>query len=262
VVVLAIGEEAFQSGEGRSQVSISLTPPQQKMFEAIYAVNKNIVVVLMNGRPMAITDIAEKVPSILETWHLGTASGDAIADVLFGKYNPSGKLPVSFPRHVGQIPLYYNVKTTGRPSNPDGMVFWSHYTDDKNEALFPFGHGLSYTSFEYKDVKISSPSFTTGEKLSVSVTITNTGKVKGKEVVQLYTRDLIGSLTRPVKELKGFQLIELGPKESKTITFDITEETIQFYTVNKKWEAEAGEFKAFVGGSSDTNLEIDFSFKK
>ncbi|WP_299218003.1 beta-glucosidase BglX [uncultured Aquimarina sp.] len=262
IVVLAIGEEAFQSGEARSQVSIELTKPQQKLFEEIYAVNKNIVVVLMNGRPMAISDIAEKVPSILETWHLGSASGNAIADVLFGDYNPSGKLPVSFPRHVGQLPLYYNVKNTGRPSNPDGMVFWSHYTDEKNDALFPFGHGLSYTTFEYKDLKVSTPSFASGGNISVSVTITNTGKRKGKEVVQLYIRDLIGSLTRPVKELKGFELIELEPKESKTVTFSVNEETIQFYTANKKWEAEPGDFKAFVGGTSDTGLEIDFSFKK
>ncbi|WP_299434764.1 beta-glucosidase BglX [uncultured Aquimarina sp.] len=262
VVILALGEEAFQSGEARSQVSIELTKPQQKLFEAVHAVNKNIVVVLMNGRPMVIADIAEKAPSIVEAWHLGSASGNAIADVLFGDYNPSGKLPVSFPRNVGQLPLYYNVKNTGRPSNADGMVFWSHYTDEKNDALYPFGHGLSYTSFKYKDLKISAPSFASGGNLSVSVTITNTGERKGKEVVQLYIRDLIGSLTRPVKELKDFKLVELESKESQTVTFNIDEKTVQFYTANKKWEAEPGDFKAFVGGSSATNLEIDFSFKK
>ena len=262
VVVLVVGEEAFQSGEARSQVSIELTKPQQKLFEAVYAVNKNIVVVLMNGRPLAIPTIAENANSILETWHLGSTSGDAIADVLFGDYNPSGKLPVSFPRHVGQLPLYYNAKNTGRPSNPEGMVFWSHYTDEKNDALFPFGYGLSYTNFKYKDLKVNTPSFTTGENISISVTVTNSGKRKGKEVVQLYLRDLIGSITRPVKELKGFEVIELEPNESKTISFTISEETIQFYTANKKWEAEPGDFKAFIGGSSTTNLEIDFSYKK
>ncbi|WP_299898229.1 beta-glucosidase BglX [uncultured Aquimarina sp.] len=261
VVVLALGEEAFQSGEARSQVSIELTPPQQKLFDAVYAVNKNIVVVLMNGRPMALSNIAEKASAILETWHLGSTSGNAIADVLFGDYNPSGKLPVSFPRHGGQAPLYYNVKNTGRPVNQDGMVFWSHYTDEKNDALFPFGHGLSYTDFEYKDLKVSAPTFSAGGKLLVSVIVKNTGKVKGKEVVQLYLRDLIGSLTRPVKELKGFQLIELGPQESKTVTFTIDEKTIQFYTANKKWEAEPGDFKVFIGGSSKTELESNFSFK-
>lgn len=261
VVVLALGEEAFQSGEARSQVSIELTPPQQKLFDAVYAVNKNIVVVLMNGRPMAISNIAEKAPAILETWHLGSTSGNAIADVLFGDYNPSGKLPVSFPRHGGQAPLYYNIKNTGRPVNQDGMVFWSHYTDEKNDALFPFGHGLSYADFEYKDLKVSAPTFSVGGKLSASVTVKNVGKVKGKEVVQLYIRDLIGSLTRPVKELKGFQLIELGPQESKTVTFTIDEKTIQFYTANKKWEAEPGDFKVFIRGSSKTELESNFSFK-
>ncbi|MEW7290152.1 beta-glucosidase BglX [Aquimarina sp. 2304DJ70-9] len=262
VVVLALGEEAFQSGEGRSQVNIALTMPQQKLFEAVHAVNKNIVVVLMNGRPLVITDVAKKAPAILETWHLGSESGNAIADVLFGDYNPSGKLPVSFPRSVGQVPLYYNSKNTGRPTNVNDMVFWSHYTDEKNDALFPFGHGLSYTSFEYKNLEVSAPSFSTGNAITISVTVTNTGKRKGKEVVQLYIRDLVGSITRPIKELKGFELIELEARESKTISFTINEEIIQFYTVNKKWEAEPGEFKVFIGGSSKTSLEANFSFKK
>ncbi len=262
LVILAIGEEAYQSGEARSQVSLSITAPQQKMFEAIYEVNKNIVVVLMNGRPLAIPTIAEKVPAIVETWHLGSESGNAIADVLTGAYNPSGKLPVSFPRHVGQMPLYYATKTTGRPSNPDGMVFWSHYTDEKNDALFPFGYGLSYTTFEYKDLVLSASSFGTGGKITATVTVTNTGDRKGKEVVQLYVRDLIGSLTRPIKELKGFEMIELNPKESKKVTFTIDEKMLQFYTPNKKWEAEAGDFKVFVGGNSVDVLESDFVFKK
>ncbi|GAA4273069.1 beta-glucosidase BglX [Aquimarina gracilis] len=262
VVVMAIGEEAFQSGEGRSQVNIELTIPQQKLFDAVWEVNKNIVVTLMNGRPLAITNIAEKAPAILETWHLGSESGNAIADVLFGDYNPSGKLPVSFPRHVGQVPIYYNAKNTGRPLNKDGMVFWSHYTDEKNDPLFPFGHGLSYTTFQYKDFKISEDSFSSGEEITVSVTVTNTGKRKGKEVVQLYIQDLIGSLTRPIKELKGFELIELEPGQSKEVSFVITQETIQFYTANKKWEAEPGDFKIFIGGSSNTKLEKGFSFTK
>ncbi|MBL0682208.1 beta-glucosidase BglX [Aquimarina mytili] len=262
VVVLAIGEEAFQSGEGRSQVSITLTAPQQKLFEAVWAANKNIVAVLMNGRPLAISNIAKKTPAILETWHLGSESGNAIADVLFGDYNPSGKLPVSFPRNVGQMPLYYNIKNTGRPTNKNDMVFWSHYTDEQNEALFPFGFGLSYTTFEYKNLELDVSSFTSGGAITVSVTLANTGKRKGKEVVQLYIRDIIGSITRPVKELKGFELVELDAGKSKTVSFTINEETIQFYTANKKWEAEPGQFKVFVGGSSKTTLEADFSFKK
>ncbi|MDY8134755.1 beta-glucosidase BglX [Aquimarina sp. 2201CG5-10] len=262
IVLLAIGEEAFQSGEARSQVDIELTKPQKELFKAVYAVNKNIIVVLMNGRPLAITNIAEKVPAIVETWHLGSESGNAIADVLFGDYNPSGKLPVSFPRHVGQLPLYYNAKNTGRPSNPDGMVFWSHYTDEKNDPLFPFGHGLSYTTFEYKNLVLSKSSFSKGGNIKASVTITNTGERKGREIVQLYIRDLVGSITRPVKELKGFELIELDPGKSETVTFTIDEKTIHFYTANKKWEAEPGDFKIFVGGSSETKLESNFSFKK
>jgi len=250
------------SGEGRSQTSIELTIPQQKMFEAVHKVNKNIVVVLMNGRPLVIGNVTEKTSGLLETWHLGSESGNAIADVLFGAYNPSGKLTVSFPRSAGQIPIYYNAKNTGRPINNDGLVFWSHYTDEKNDPLFPFGYGLSYTTFEYKDLKISSPSFSSGGKTRISVTVVNTGKRKGKEVVQLYIRDLVGSITRPIKELKGFELIALEPGKSKVVTFEITEETIQFYTANKKWEAEPGDFKVFVGGNSKNTLETNFSFNK
>ena len=259
VVILAIGEEAFQAGEARSQVNIDLTEPQKRLFEQVQKVNKNIIVVLMNGRPMAIPEIAEKAPAIVEAWHLGSRSGNAIAKVLFGDYNPSGKLPVSFPRHVGQLPLYYNAKTTGRPVNNDGMVFWSHYTDELNTPLFPFGHGLSYTDFTYSDFTLSANTFKKGERLTATVTVTNSGKVAGKEVVQLYIRDLFRSLTRPVKELKGFEMISLKPGESKTVNFTIDEKMLQFYTAAKKWEAESGDFKAFVGGSSETNLEKDFS---
>ncbi len=262
LVIMVLGEEAFQSGEARSQVSISLTHPQKKMFDEVYAVNKNIVVILMNGRPMAIPDIAEKSKAILETWHLGTESGNAIADVVFGTYNPSGKLPVSFPRHVGQLPLYYNSKNTGRPVNSDGMVFWSHYTDEKNTALFPFGYGLSYTTFQYENMQTSAPSFSSGGQIKVSVTIKNTGDVQGKEVVQLYIRDLLGSITRPIKQLKGFKLIELEPKQSKTVVFTIDEEIISYYTANKKWEAEYGDFKVFIGGNSVDGLAADFTFKE
>jgi len=262
VVILALGEEAFQSGEGRSQTNIELSMPQKKLFDAVWKVNKNIVVVLMNGRPLVLGDIAEKSRAIVETWHLGSESGNAIADVLFGEYNPSGKLPVSFPRTLGQVPIYYNAKNTGRPTNNDGLVFWSHYTDEKNDPLFPFGYGLSYTTFKYDNLKIDAPSFSSKGKVTVSVTVTNTGKRKGKEVVQLYIRDLVGSITRPVKELKGFELIELEPGKSKVVSFSINEEAIQFYTINKKWEAEPGDFKVFVGGNSNTTLQTDFSFKK
>ena len=199
VVLMVLGEDAFQSGEGRSQVEIGFAGLQQELLEEVYKVNKNIVLVLMNGRPMDISWAAENLPGILVTWQLGSESGNAIADVLFGKYNPSGKLPVSFPRSVGQEPLYYNQKNTGRPSNPEHVTY-SGYTDSEKDALFPFGFGLSYTTFEYSDPKLSAKQIDTGEELELSFTLRNTGKVKGKEVVQLYLRDVVASATRPMKE--------------------------------------------------------------
>ncbi|MFT4760453.1 MAG: beta-glucosidase [Paraglaciecola sp.] len=261
IVVLAIGEDAWQSGEGRSQVDIGLTGVQQELLEKIVAANKNTVVVLMNGRPLALPWMDENVPAIVETWQLGSEAGNAIADVLFGDYNPSGKLPVSFPRHGGQTPLYYNQKNTGRPSSGPGMVFWSHYTDERNDALYPFGYGLSYTTFSYSDLKLKESSVPMNGEVSISVTIKNTGKVAGKETAQLYIRDLFGSVTRPVRELKGFEQVELKPGESKTVTFTLTEKDLAFWTADKKWAAEAGDFEVYVGGSSKANLKGTFSLK-
>ena len=261
VVVMVLGEHGLQSGEGRSRSDIGLPGVQQELLEAIYKVNPNIVLVLNNGRPLAIPWAAENIPAIVEGWHLGTQSGNAIAQVLYGDYNPSGKLPMTFPRNVGQLPLYYNYKNTGRPiMNEPESVFWSHYIDEKNTPLFPFGHGLSYSKFEYTNLQLSSNSFSKSGKIEVSVTIKNTGSVAGKEVVQLYIRDLIGSVTRPVKELKGFEITELQPNETKKIVFTIDEKTIEYFTANRKWEAEAGDFKVFVGGSSITKLEGNFQF--
>ncbi len=249
VVVLAVGEEAFQTGEGRSQVDVGLKGVQDELLREVLAVNPNVVVVLMNGRPLAISHIAESVPTILEAWHLGSQAGHAIADVLFGDYNPSGKLPVSFPRHVGQEPLYYNHKNTGRPG-PLDVVFWSHYTDSPNTPLYPFGHGLSYTTFDYSKVTVSTPTMTLSSQQRVSVTVTNTGDRAGAEVVQLYIRDLVGSTTRPVKELKGFERIELDPGESRTVTFTLDASDLAFYTARGVWEAEPGEFVVSVGTNS------------
>lgn len=263
VVVLVLGEHGLQSGEGRSRTDIGLPGVQQDLLEEIYKVNKNVVLVLNNGRPLAIPWAAENIPAIVEAWHLGTQSGNAIAQVLYGDYNPSGKLPMTFPRNVGQLPIYYNYKNTGRPAmNEPESVFWSHYSDEKNTPQFAFGYGLSYSKFEYSDLKLSANSFSNKGKISVSVTLKNNSNVAGKEVVQLYIRDLIGSTTRPVKELKGFEMVSLKPFESKIITFEINEETIAFYTENQKWEAEAGDFKVFVGGSSDKTLEANFEFLK
>ena len=261
VVIMVLGEHGLQSGEGRSRTDIGLPGVQQELLEAVLKVNPNVVLVLNNGRPLAIPWADENIPAIVEAWQLGTQSGNAIAQVLYGDYNPSGKLPMTFPRTVGQVPIYYNFKNTGRSAmNEPESVFWSHYIDEKNTPLYAFGHGLSYAKFEYNKLQLSSPSFTKNGKIMVSVTVKNTGKVTGKEVVQLYIRDLIGSVTRPVKELKGFEMIELQPNEMKEVTFEINEKTIEYFTANRKWEAEPGDFKVFIGGSSVTKLEGDFKY--
>ena len=261
VVIMVLGEHGLQSGEGRSRTEIGLPGVQQELLEAVYKVNPNIVLVLNNGRPLAIPWADENIPAIVEAWQLGTQSGNAIAEVLYGDYNPSGKLPMTFPRNVGQIPIYYNFKNTGRPTmNEPESVFWSHYIDEKNTPLYAFGHGLSYSKFEYAILKLSSNSFTKNGKIEISITLKNTSKIAGKEVVQLYIRDLIGSVTRPVKELKGFEMIELMPNETKVVTFEINEKTIEYFTANRKWEAESGDFKVFIGGSSITKLEDNFKY--
>ncbi len=260
IVVLAIGEMALQTGEGRSQTSIKLVGLQQELLEAIYKVNKNVVITLMNGRPMDISWAAEHVPSILECWHLGSESGNAIADVLFGDYNPSGKLPVCFPHNVGQEPLYYNQKMTGRPYNPTHVTF-SAYRDSPKTALYPFGYGLSYTTFEYTNLKLDKNEIPTNGEIQVSVDVKNTGDKDGEEVVQLYIRDLVGSITRPIKELKGFEKIMIKTGETKTVNFTINSETLQFYTANKKWEVEPGDFDIWIGGDSNAVLKSSFTVK-
>lgn len=258
VVLLAIGENAYQTGEGRSQVDIGFAGLQNELLEAIYKANKNVVIVLMNGRPMDLSRASEIAPSILECWHLGSESGNAIADVLFGDYNPSGKLPVSFPHHVGQEPLYYNQKNTGRPFSQNHVTF-SGYRDAPKGALYPFGFGLSYTTFEYADLKLDQTEMTADGEIKVSVTVKNTGDVDGEEVVQLYIRDLVGSLVRPIKELKGFEKISLKAGDSKTVSFTINAELLQFYTANNKWEVEPGAFNVWVGGDSTTKLKASFN---
>ncbi|EWH13556.1 beta-glucosidase [Cellulophaga geojensis KL-A] len=257
VVVMVLGEHGYQSGEARSRTSLDLPGVQQELLEAVYAVNKNIVLVLNNGRPLAITWADEHIPAIVEAWHLGTQTGNAVAQVLYGDYNPSGKLPMTFPRNVGQVPIYYNYKNTGRPStdNPD-IVFWSHYIDESNKPLYPFGHGLSYTKFTYKNLKVTK---LTNEEVEVSVAVSNVGEYKGKEVVQLYIRDLFASVTRPVKELKGFKMVELEPNTTKTITLKLTNKELGFFNNQGEFIVEPGEFKVFVGGSSYTSLEEDFT---
>jgi len=260
VVIMVLGEYAFQTGEGRSRTSLDLPGLQQELLEEVYKVNKNIVLVLMNGRPLAITWADENIPVIVEGWHLGTQSGNAIAQVLYGDYNPSGKLPMTFPRNVGQVPIYYNHKSTGRPTAaPSNDVFWSHYSDVSNDPLYEFGYGLSYTTFKYDNLKLSKSNFSKNEEMVVSVQLTNTGSRDGEEVVQLYIRDLAGSVTRPVRELKGFEKVALKPGETKTISFTINAKLLQFYTANSKWEVEPGDFHIWIGGSSAAKLKSSFT---
>ncbi len=260
VVIMVLGEHGFQSGEGRSRTTLDLPGLQQELLEEIYKVNQNIILVLMNGRPLAITWADENIPAIVEGWHLGTQSGNAIAQVLYGDYNPSGKLPMTFPRSLGQVPIYYNHKNTGRPTlQVPEQVFWSHYIDESNAPLYEFGYGLSYTSFKYENLKLNKTEFSKNEAMEVSVELTNTGNRDGEEVVQLYIRDLAGSRTRPVKELKGFEKVALKSGEKKVITFTINAKTLQFYTSNNKWEVEPGDFNIWIGGSSDTNLKSSFT---
>lgn len=260
VVVMVLGEHGFQSGEGRSRTNLDLPGVQQELLEAVFAVNKNIVLVLNNGRPLTISWAEKHIPTIVEAWQLGTQTGNAVAQVLYGDYNPSGKLPMTFPRNVGQVPIYYNYKSTGRPTPlPDAnMVFWSKYTDVENTPLFPFGYGLSYTSFAYKNLSLDKKEISVNGMVKVSVEVSNTGDYDGEEVVQLYIRDLIGSSTRPVKELKGFEKIALKVGETKTVTFTLDKETLQFYTPNNKWEVEPGDFDLWVGGDSNAPLKTSF----
>jgi beta-glucosidase len=262
VVLMALGENAFQTGEGRSQVELGLKGLQLELLQAVRAANPKIVLVLMNGRPLALEDVVPQTPAIVEAWHLGSQSGHALADVLFGDYNPSGKLPVSFPRALGQVPLYYAAKHTGRREPAaGGMVFWSHYTDAPNTPLFPFGHGLSYTRFEYADLALGASELERGRQLAVEVTLKNAGTRAGTEIVQLYVRDLVGSVTRPVLELKGFQKVTLAAGESKRVSFALGVEDLAFYTAAGRWEAEPGEFEVFVGGSSAATLSARFTLR-
>lgn len=261
VVVMVLGEHGFQSGEARSRTNLQLPGVQQELLEAVYKVNSNIVLVLNNGRPLAISWADAHIPAIVEAWQLGTQTGNAVAQVLYGDYNPSGKLPMTFPRRVGQVPIYYNYKNTGRPKNVEGNVFWSHYIDSENTPLYPFGHGLSYTTFEYSNLKLNGTTFSAENDITVSVDVKNSGNRDGKEVVQLYIRDVVGSVTRPVKELKRFELVDIKAGDTKTITFTLNKTTLGFYNNQGEYIVEPGDFKVFVGGSSYTSLDAEFQLE-
>ncbi len=260
VVIMVLGEHGFQSGEGRSRTKLDLPGVQQALLEAVYKVNPRIVLVLMNGRPLALPWADEHIPAIVEAWQLGSQSGNAIAQVLFGDYNPSGKLPMTFPRSVGQVPIYYNHFSTGRP-NPVPLVFWAHYIDESNQPLYPFGYGLSYTQFAYSNLEFIQTDAAGKQPIRVVVTVKNTGKVAGEEVVQLYIHDKVASIARPVKELKGFQKISLQPGESKMVEFKLTEAELGFYNNDGVFVVEPGEFDIMVGTNSQSVLAKNLVIK-
>lgn len=256
-VVLVVGEDAGMSGEASNRSSLDLPGAQQQLAEAIYATGKPVVAVLMNGRPLSVTWLDEHVPSILETWYLGVEMGHAVADVLFGDVNPSGKLPVTFPRNVGQVPIYYNHKNTGRP--PDASNHYtSKYLDVPWTPLYVFGHGLSYTTFDYANLQVNPQTIHPAGSVTVQVEVTNTGEREGVEVVQLYLRDEVASVTRPVKELRRFERVALAPGETKTVTFTLGPDDLSFLDVHLEPVVEPGFFTVYVGTSSAAELSGRF----
>lgn len=257
MVILALGEAYWMSGEAASRSMIDLPGVQEELAKEIHKTGKPIAAVLMNGRPLAIDWLDANIPAILETWYLGTTAGDAIADVLSGDYNPSGKLPITFPRNVGQIPIHYDMRNTGRPFDANNK-YTSKYLDVSNEPLYEFGHGLSYTTFDYGPVTLSSRTMQATDTLKVKVTVRNTGEYAGEEVVQLYLHDKVASVARPVRELKGFQKIHLEPGESKEVEFVVTNEDLKFYRLDMTYGSEPGEFMVFVGGSSADTQSAEF----
>ena len=261
VVILALGERANMSGEANNRSSIDLPGAQQELAKKIYATGKPVVVILMNGRPLAIPWLADNVPTILETWFLGIEMGNAVADVLFGDYNPSGKLPATFPRATGQIPIYYNHKNTGRPPAEDNH-YSSKYLDLPWTPQFPFGFGLSYTKFEYSSLILDAQEMDKQGKLKVAVAVKNCGSFPGDEVVQLYIQDVVASVTRPVKQLRGFKKIHLDPMEEKVVNFELSSDDLAFYNLEMKKTVEPGLFRIFVGGNSQDVLESEFKVVK
>jgi beta-glucosidase len=267
VIVVAVGESAVMNGEGASRSDIRLPAAHEELVKAMMATGKPVVVLAFHGRPLELSFLENQTPSVLACWTLGTETGHAIAEVLFGDYNPSGRLPMSFPRRVGQVPIYYSYKRTGRLYKGDykepasERVYQSKYRDVKNSPLFPFGYGLSYTTFSYSKVTLDKSQITDNESLSASVTVTNSGTRDGEEVVQLYIKDLVGSVTRPVCELKGFQKIALKAGETRTLMFKIMPSDLSFYRKDMTFGLEAGQFEVFIGANAETTNMAAFSVK-
>lgn len=263
IIVAVVGESYGMSGEAASRSEIGIPSAQEDMLKALKATGKPMVIVLMNGHPLTLKWENDNADAMLETWFAGTEAGTAIADILFGEYNPSAKITATFPQDVGQIPLYYNHKNTGRPYQGDFTDrYKSRYLDISNDPLYPFGYGLSYTTFAYSDIKLSSSTLKPGERLQVSTTVTNTGKRDGTEIVQLYTRQMVGSVTRPVEELKNFKKIFLKAGESQVVNFTISPDDLRFYDINMKYTTEPGDFKVFIGTNSRDVKEADFKLTK
>ena len=258
VAIVVVGESREMSGEAACRASLDLPGVQKELVKAIYETGVPVVEVLMNGRPLSISWSAEHIPAILEAWFAGIQAGNAVADVIFGDYNPGGKLAVTFPRTVGQVPIYYNHKNTGRPPSSD--KFTSKYLDIPSTSLFPFGHGLSYTRFEYSNLEINPKRVGPAEKVEISADIKNVGDCKGDEVVQLYLRDVVATVTRPVKELKGFKRIPLERGEKKTVKFTLNLEQLSVIDRNLKRVVEPGIFKVMVGKSSE-DIQLTGSFE-
>jgi beta-glucosidase len=254
IVVLCLGESGYMSNENASRVNLELLPRHQQLLKKVKEMGKPMVLVLFTGRPLILNWESENIPSILLAWRPGTMGGQAIADVLFGDYNPSGKLPMSFPRHVGQVPVYYNHLNTGRP----GMT---SYSDIPNTPLYPFGYGLSYTTYQYSDITLSRNTMGMADTLKASVEVKNTGIYAGEEIVQLYIRDLVADVARPVKELKGFKKIKLAPGESAKVEFPVTTADLAYWNDKLQFKADPGEFNLFIGTSSDNCLEAGFILK-
>ena len=262
VVVAVIGEATEMTGEAASRTDISIPEPQMKLIKALIKTGKPVGVILMSGRPLTIEDLNAMPVDILQVWHPGVEAGNAIADVVFGDYNPSGKLTASWPRNVGQIPVYYAEKTTGRPESGEWAKFKSNYLDTPNSPLFAFGYGLSYTTFKYSNVKINKSRLAMGDSIEVHVDVTNTGAYDGEEVVQLYIHDVVRSITPPLRELKGFQKIMLKKGDTKTIVFNLSTENLKFYNSSLDFNAEPGIFEVFIGGNSNATEKVEFELTK
>lgn len=258
VVVAVLGEAADMSGESSSRADITIPESQENLLKALVKTGKPVVLVLFNGRPLILNWENKNAGAILDTWFGGTEAGNAIADVLFGEYNPSGKLTMTFPAHNGQIPIYYNHKNTGRPYMDDGnSKFKSDYLDISNDPLYPFGFGLSYTNFSYSPITMSSSSISASQPVTIKVKVTNTGNYDGEETAQLYIRDMVATVTQPVKELKKFQKVYLKKGESKEVSFTLQTDDLKYVNSDLKWVYEPGAFKVFVGGNSRDLVEAD-----